>query len=84
MTEVTTKKEYPAPFLGVYLSRNWVKSSVSNISKGLDLPDAINKLKFDKKKYKASNSKNWHPDQWIFDPRNFVESVTEGTFGAMA
>ena len=46
------------------------------------MPDATSKLKLDKKKYKASNSRSWHTDRWVFDPRDFVEGITEGEFGA--
>lgn len=57
-----------------YLHGHWVENSLKRFCSGLELPNAIETLKPDRKK---SKKEHWHPDHWLFDPQDFVDGILD-------
>jgi len=65
----------------IFMRGHWLKDSLADTARGLLLPNELDGLKFDKKKFLSYGNTAWHPDFWVFNPDDFVDGIEEGDWG---
>lgn len=58
----------------IYLKGHFVKQSIDRFCSGLEFTNTLSS-------YRHLKPYDWHPDSWVYDPKEFVKGLADDEFG---